>query len=209
MRRGFTLIEVLVTLTLLALVITLVQGAYSGAARSRRLAASATERAHLSAVVLQRLADELSMARFSPDRKDVTGLTVDADADGNAVLWVTTRVPAIHGFSQGGAAQVSYALEEGEAGWVLVRRQSAKLDADLDTEADPYPLLRGVSGFRVLCYDGEQWLESWDSAERAEEPFLPLAVSVEVAWPTEAAAEEGDGPAERVYRTAAPVYGAR
>ncbi|MBE0617413.1 MAG: hypothetical protein IH608_05750, partial [Proteobacteria bacterium] len=49
--------------------------------------------------------------------------------------------------------------------------------------------------------DGTEWQENWDSREREEEPRLPLAVSIEIAW-----GEEG---AERVLRTATPIYRAR
>lgn len=206
MRRGFTLIEVLLTLTLLALLISLVQGAYSGAARSRRRAGAETEQAHLAAFVLQKISAELATAYFSAPRQDVTGLVLDADAEGNAALRFTTRLPPISGHSLGGESQVSYTLEEDEDGWTLARRESPNVEADIEA-ADAYTMIKGIRRFSVLCYDGEEWLESWDSRDRTDPPILPLAVTLEVAWAGEDDREE-EG-TERLYRTSTPVYGAR
>ena len=202
MRRGFTLIEVLLAMTLLAVLIGIVQGAYSGAARSRTISREETREAHASALVLQRLAEELSMCLFSDTRKDVTGLTVDTDGDGNSVLVFTTRVPPISGYSVGGEARLRYAVSQEDESVDLVRQETPDPKADIENAVVPYQVLQNVARFEVLCYDGEQWLTTWDSADRPSAPYLPLAVSVEVAY------KHGEEEAERVYRTSTPLYAA-
>jgi prepilin-type N-terminal cleavage/methylation domain-containing protein len=123
-KRGFTLMEVLLALLLLALLLSLVQGAYSGAVRSRERSRVETEEAHLAAVVLQKIAGELSMAVHLPG-SDAAGFIVEGEGDGVSNLSFVTRVPRISGFSLGGAALVDYALEEGEEGTSsLVRRET-------------------------------------------------------------------------------------
>jgi general secretion pathway protein J len=212
-KRGFTLIEVILALALLALLLSLVQGVYTGATRSRNRARLETGEAHLSAVVLQRMASEISMAFFEKSRKNsadeyTTGFVVDADAGGNSSFSFTTRVPWIHGFSPGGDAEVGYLLEANEEGVLsLTRRESAALDGDLFDGGVPYVMLESVKRFEVLCYDGEEWVSTWDTAERTDPPYLPVAVSLEVAWGTTAETETEEG-TERAYRTSTPVYGA-
>lgn len=206
MRRGFTLIEVVLALTLMAVLITLVQGAYSGAVKSRNIAREETREAHEAALVLGRLSEELSMCFLAEDRRDLTGLTVDTDADGNSTLTFTTRVPPIYQFSVGGEARVRYALAEGEEeeGTDLFRQETADLQADIENAVVPYQVLPGVDRIEIECFDGQDWVTTWNSAERDAAPYLPLAVSIEVAWTH----GEGDAERESVYRTSTPIYGA-
>lgn len=201
---GFTLLEVVIGLALLALLLSVVQGAYTGALRSKRRVSAETAEAHLASMVLQRMAQELSMAFLSQDLKESTGLVLDADGDGHSTLSFTTFVPAISGFSAGGESEVGYFLEEDEEGALhLMRRETTDIDGDLEEGGVPYTMLRDLRRFIVLCYDGQDWLERWDASSRVEPPLLPLAVSVEVAW---AEGEDEEAPL-RVYRTSAPVYG--
>ena len=201
--HGFTLLEVLLALGMLALVISLIQGVYSGTARSRRASREATEETHAAAFVLHRLADELAMAYLDPARSEATGLLVDTDSDEVSSVVFTTRVPPVSGFSSGGDAEVAYFVEsDDEGGQVLQRRESADLDGDLASGGEPYALIEGLARFTVECYDGGQWLTGWDSAERADPPRLPLSARITLAW------RSPDGETERVYRTATPIYSA-
>ncbi len=200
-RRGFTLIEVMVALALLALVITLVQGAYSGAVRSKERIGRDTERVHVAAAVLARMVRELSMAFESAERRQATGLVVSTDLDGISTLSFTTRVPPIGGRATGGDAEVGYSLEEVDEGIELLRRETTRLDGDLLEGGVPRTLIGGLTAFRVQCYDGEEWVDDWDSRDQLH---LPLAVSVELAWTD----GEGEQEVESVYRTSTPVYAA-
>lgn len=201
MNRGFTLLEVVVSLALLALVLTLVQGTYSGAVRSRDRASRETAEMHQAGLVLDRLANELAGALTSQGRATLTPFLVEPDVEESAVLTFTTRLQPIPGLRPGGPAELQYALEADEDGVPrLVRREEPDPDEDPEDGGVAYPVLEEVLRFRVLCYDGEEWVESWDSRAREDEPFLPLAVSVELAWGP-------DEDHERVLRTATPVYG--
>ncbi len=198
--QGFTLIELLLALALLALVAGLMQGTYTGAVRSRDRASAETARIHAAAVVLDRLADELAGAFVSGARSEITGLSVAPDADGNSALVFTARPVPIPGVRPGGPTEVGYFVEAGDDGLMrLYRRESPDPDGDWSEGGQPYPVLVGVDRFVVRCYDGQAWTDEWDSRGREDEPVLPLAVSVEVAW------KEGSGP-ERVLRTATPIY---
>ncbi|MDF1553694.1 MAG: type II secretion system protein GspJ [Deferrisomatales bacterium] len=201
--NGFTLLEVLLALGMLALVISLIQGVYSGTTRSRQASRETAEETHAAAFVLHRLADELAMAYLDPARTAATGLLVNTDSDEVSSVAFTTRVPPVSGFSSGGDAEVAYFVEsDGDGGQVLQRRESADLDGDLASGGETYLLIEGLARFTVECYDGERWLTGWDSAERADPPRLPLSARITLAW------RSPDGETERVYRTATPIYSA-
>ncbi len=199
MRRGFTLIEILLALALLAVVITLIQGTYSGTVKSRERSGAESRQLHTAALVLDRLANEISGAYVDPARPDATGLVLAVDGDGHSVLAFTARLQPIPTIRPGGGSEVSYFVEAEDDRVRLVRRESPDLDGNLEEGGAPYPVVDDLVRFQVQCFDGEQWVEEWDSREREDGPVLPRAVSVELAW----------GPDEehqRVVRTEAAVY---
>jgi len=194
---------VVVTLALLALVLSLVQGTYSGAVRSRDRSSRATAEVHRAALALDRMATELSGTLVSASRAAATGFVVEPDADGNTTLTFTTRLAPIPGLRPGGPVELRYSLEADDDGVRrLVRREEADPDEDIEEGGMAYPVLDRVLRFQVRCYDGTEWTDSWDSRVREEEPFLPEAVSLEIAWGP-------DEDRERVLRTATPLYSRR
>lgn len=208
MRRGFTLLEVLLALTLMALVLGLIQGTYSGASRSRALSGAESREVHAATVALDRLANELACAFTStatPLRARATRFVVASGLDGWSALTFVTRLAALPGSLPGGEAEVGYLVERDADGVPrLRRRESRDLDGDPEEGGVPYEVLPQVSRFEVRCYDGTEWLDAWDTEGREDPPRLPLAVSVEVAWRAGAGQDE-----ERVLRTSTPLYRAR
>lgn len=202
MRRGFTLLEVVLGLALLALVIGLVQGVYSGVSRSRQRVSEQTAGAHAAALFLHRLADELASAR---------GLTLEQDAGGDAVLEFSTVLPrslqeAEEG-NEGSAApegfvRLGYGVEEADGVRSLVRTDSR--GSEEGGEAAPDAVLRHVVRLRIqVSADGEEWHDGWDAESGDADGGAPRAVAVEISWRD---GEDGRGP-ERTLRTLAQLYG--
>lgn len=210
MRKGFTLLEVLLGLGLLALILSLVQGSYSGAARSRILSGTQTREAHAAAFVLDRVAGELSSAFLSavtPERALSSRFVAGVDSDGWSSVAFATRLPALPGVLPGGEAEVGYFVEKDDDGVPLLRRRESR-DLDGDPEGGtPYAVLGRITRFEVTCYDGAEWVESWDSREREQEPRLPLAVSIRLGW-GDGGEEDGEAK-ETVLTTSTPLYLAR
>ena len=199
MRRGFTLIEVVLAVALMALVLALIQGVYTGTVRSRNRSADQTRDVHQVALILDRIATEVSAAYAAPSRTQTTGLRVETDADGNSTLVFTSLLPPIPGVRPDGGTEVGYALEPDDEGVLRLVRWEDPYPGEQADAPSPYPVMEGVLRFRVRCFDGDNWVEEWDSREREEGPVLPRAVSVELAWGP-------DEEHERVLRTSAPVY---
>lgn len=197
-RRGFTLLEVLLAMTLMALMIGLIQGTYSGTVKSRRRSAAEVQGVHAAALALDRIANELASAYSSAAAPKATGVVGTADSNEVTTLSFTTSLPAVPGSQPAGGAEVGYFVEaDSEGVYRLYRREDRDVDGDLLEGGIPYEVLSGVTRFQALFYDGEEWVEEWDSRERSEPPILPLSVSVEIGW--------GDEDAPRTLRTAARV----
>lgn len=200
---GFTLIEILVGLSILALLVSMIQGIYASAARNREAADAKTATVHAASSVMARMADELGAAFVSKARADRTYFHVTVADKGRSTLEFATLMPPVHGLRAGGETRVRYeasaaAKEEG-GGVVLKRTEVDDLGKELDREGATYEMLKGVTRFTVEAFDGKEWLEEWRDADSAD-PKLPLAIKIEVAW--------NEGEAERTFETSATIYGA-
>jgi general secretion pathway protein J len=176
-KRGFTLVEVLIALAIVALLSLLGYRAVSALSDSEdKLSAEATRWRTLD-LFFARLEADLREAiprpaRFSDTREPAwLGAT---DAAGNGLL----------AFSRAGP---EFALEPSSAGSRLAYRFQggavevlywASYDRPRGVEAKAYPLITGVTGFRLayLAKNGS-WLENWP---QAGEPDLPRAIKVDL-----------------------------
>ena len=71
---------------------------------------------------------------------------------------------------------------------------------NLDRKGVAYDMMNGVKRFALRCWDGEEWVDQWQTDP--QDPRLPLAVALEIAW------ARGEGEAEELLVTTTPVYAA-
>jgi general secretion pathway protein J len=200
-RDGFTLIEVMVSLAVLALLVTLVQGVYSTSLRNREAAESATLATHSAAVVTGRIADELAMAFHSTIRPDETRFLLDTSPDGFSAIEFSSRTPSIADIRPGGDTRILYQAvtdpESREGRLILRRTELGDPYGDLERDGFTFSMMEELSGFSIQCYDGEEWVESWGNSD-SEAPDLPLMVRIVMSW--------GDEENLSYIRTATSVY---
>ncbi len=83
---------------------------------------------------------------------------------------------------------------------VLVRRRQANLLAPTETVLDEEVIARGVSAFLLRYFDGEAWVDTWDSSapETLEEGVLPLAAELTLTFEGDAESAGGGVETPRV-----------
>ena len=151
-RRGFTLLETLVALTVTALVLGALGGAVLRTATARTRATAAADRIAAGRTVLLRLTREIEAAvpppppgpeipaeRFVVDPPD----TPEGSSGLRFAPLSASLAPATSDLRP-----VAYAFEGG----ALVRRLG---------RGEPEELLAGVRRFRVRCSDGSAWHDTW------------------------------------------------
>jgi general secretion pathway protein J len=190
-RRGLTLLEVLVSIGILALVGALIYGAFDGMARSRKNISQLDERYHQGRRALARMSRELQSAfisrhrplvesqkvretafvghRQSPaDRVDFTSFShrrVRADAhesDQNELSYFGSRDPS------------SSAVD-------LARRESAVIDIEPTRGGVVQVMVEDIDAFELSYLDPvtAEWTDSWDSTQPAGQfERLPLQVKI-------------------------------
>ena len=130
--RGFTLIEVLIALTIVALAGVVVYGALSTALTSWSAGIIDSRRSQVAQIALDRISQQLKSTVASTVKKD--GRVVAAfTGDDHSIRFVTLG-------AAGGAplAAVSYAVEDGKDGRRFVYREYPWPDKDFFEPKDPW-----------------------------------------------------------------------
>ncbi len=176
--RGFTLLEVLVALALLAIISAALYGTYFSLMRGRDSAQTRmTERRELS-TTLDQLRRELDAVYFTtqplgsslPAAGDQQSMQLrfvveDRDYFGKpaSALDFTALVPPRSGnIPASDQVRIRYRIVEKDGKLSMMR-----LEKDRYVTADPlpYPQLEELEGFLAECStDGTQWVKTWDTA---------------------------------------------
>ena len=197
-RPGFTLVEVLVALVIMAVVAAMGWQGVAAMARARDIGAAASERTlRLSALVGQ-WEQDLAAIYDSPQ---VPGLSFDG-----ATLRVVRR-------SDGGVMVVAWAVRDGV--WRRWASPPASRVGDLQqawlasqqlqgSEAGQIKLLDGVTGWQVYFWRGQGWSNAQSSADVVV-VAAPAAVAVAAAAPAASAAAAPASGASAPDTSAAPA----
>jgi general secretion pathway protein J len=199
--RGFTLIEVMLVMAILAMVMTLMWSAFSQAARGKKRVEAAQERTHTVRVALLRMAREIEMAYLSENN------TPSAQEQRTRLVAVTrpdvdelTFSAFAHQRLKGGAAEsdtsdiMYYGARDPDDRRVLnlMRRETKRLQA-LDPAAiagEAYVLCPDVVRMKLSYYDyrKHEWHDEWDT-RIAGSAFLPSHVRISLTVVDEAGRE--------------------
>ena len=177
--QGFTLVEVLVAISILAILLTSVYGIFTSVSLTReRLDADSAEY-HRARVLFDRLGRELRGTYFQPRDPDLvfSGSSVDDDA-----LELELSTTAVSPLSQTGSgiARVHYQLiedqEATDGGMVLMRSEHPVHEQTDEEAAGMMRLVPGVEALRLRFYANGLWQETWDGRISG----LPELVEIEL-----------------------------
>lgn len=195
-RAGFTLLEMLISIAVTALIVMTAVQAYRSITRAQEQQAGTLDRERSAQVLLDRLEQELSGTLLVKQPQDADPLQqtylfygVDVPSpsgDGDAVRFVTlspARAPGAPALVP--PRMVTYAaVSNDDVGFALVRREAPRppaLDKAIDVQ-DGQVVLEDLLEFKlsyVLEETGEE-LPVWDSSEVGLRDSLPSAVNASV-----------------------------
>jgi len=175
--KGFTLLEILIALALLALLAGALYGSYFSLIKGRESANEGMEARRELRTTLDLLRRELNSAVYRRNDKRLHFSVEDKDLFGKpaSVLSFTALAPP-----QPGGQVVSdqldlrYEILEREKQMILSRQAK---DLYHSGEAARYPQMESLEGFLVECQNGDKWVKTWDTAINNG---LPMAIRVTV-----------------------------
>ncbi|HEY6838180.1 MAG TPA: type II secretion system protein GspJ [Geobacteraceae bacterium] len=166
--RGFTLLELLVAIALLALLTAALYGTYFSLMSGRDRADAVAEASRELRTTVDTLRREIAAACYKspadPAKPRYFFVVEDRDFFGKpaSTLTMTTFAPPASGaFPSSDQMAVAYRPVAKDKVMALTR-QAKVLDFDVKQPL-VYPQMEELESFLVECYDGSKWVRSWDA----------------------------------------------
>jgi prepilin-type N-terminal cleavage/methylation domain-containing protein len=216
--RGFTLLELLVAMSMMVVVASCLYSTLYTAFNSRRIGLVAIEPDSAALNVIELMKQDFVGAvgpvghltgsfvatplQFGEDNADdvvfyTTSISGSSTASSLATSSAASSLSATNtnGTTSissnntnttplvGGVAKVEFALVDNErqANYRLVRRVTTNLLSPKDLVPEEQVLCRSVKSLSFRFYDGNDWVDSWDSTSDTDANSLPLAVEITIA----------------------------
>jgi general secretion pathway protein J len=191
MKRGFTLIEVSISIAILALIGVVTYGTFARAMDARDRAGKITGHYHQIRQAMLRMGRELEMAYLS-EHKDCDDprtdtLFVSRNAGSGMRLDFTsfshtkTRADA----NESDQNELSYYVgkDPGDSKeQALIRREQKRIDDEADEGGSEEALAYGVTSLNFEFYDAndDSWEDRWDTKNSEYRGRLPLFIKIEL-----------------------------
>lgn len=196
-RRGVTLIEVMVALTIFAMISTMVYSAFSTTSRHKRRAEEDLDRYHMLASALERMAREISMAYVSTHRNANSSLNVMETAfhghdhgDHDRLDFTSFSHQRLYrNAHESDQNEISYFMTrhpEDSSRWVLARREQNRPDDDAEHGGHVEILIDDVKSLQIEYLEPStyRWVRDWDARSAGGNLWLlPEQVKIIVTVP--------------------------
>jgi type II secretion system protein J len=184
--EAFTLLELLVAMVLMVVTASCLYTALYTGFRAQRSALSAVEPTSLAINAIDLLKQDI--LGVLPPNGVLAGTFLGTDSpgikgvDADSLDFYTTHTYATEEQPAGGLAKIELLLEEDtdseRANYRLIRRVTTNLLSPKEVEPEEQVLCRNVVALNLRYFDGDNWLDEWDST--ADANSLPRAVEIDI-----------------------------
>ena len=192
--RGFTLVEVMIAAAILALIVTILYGAFAGSIKSMEISSEGGDIYRRARIVLNRMTQEISCAYLPNLEKDISDIQYAFIGEDRAednlprdTLSFTTAALPLKGPSRG-LKEVGYYLNPDPETEVpaLLMREDTTPDDRIDEGGTSHLLAEGIWGIDCTYYDerGREW-NRWDSTSAIFGGKFPRSVRISIFFKDE------------------------
>ncbi len=186
-RRGFTLLEILIAIAILAVVATVVYASFGASIKMIERVDQEADLYREARFILSRLSEELAMAYRPKDGLTMETLFVGEDSTVDDRPQDALRFSALAHYRYlpnqpaSDLSLIEYSLEsDPEAeGWVLLHKKESNVYSLSGDRQEQFVIGEGIHGFNLRYFDGKTWRDRWNSQETQE---LPKVVEVELQF---------------------------
>jgi len=207
--RGFTLMELMISIGILALIAGLVWGSFSPIWRAREEVEIQANRYHAIRLAMDRMRRDLAMAfisdRYDPKRyRERPTHFVGERGDRGRLRFTTFSHNRLYvDARESDQAVVEYRIDrdpDDPSVDALIRREKPVIDDDPERGGTEMVLVSGVLGLTFEYWDveKEEWVPEWDTTDAAWANRLPQRVRITLT-------AEGDDGKPRKYVTQATI----
>lgn len=165
---GFTLIEILVAIAIIAILLSTVYGIFTAVSNARQRLETEGETYQLARVIFMRMGRELQSVYYAKTNSR-TEFTGGLTGDGQPYLELSTAASSPQGGELTGIAAVRYELQtdpespSGDEQTQELMRTEVPLYEAPDPNAKPYRLARGIGQLTFRFYQKGKWQQSWNA----------------------------------------------
>ncbi|MBU4312588.1 MAG: prepilin-type N-terminal cleavage/methylation domain-containing protein [Candidatus Omnitrophica bacterium] len=163
-RTGFTLVEMLISLAILAMIVASTFTIFSSSSKSWQKGEARSERYHNARAAIGKISMELSQAVI---REDGLCRFIGEKDEVKFVSFVSSSSGVFE------AAEIEYWLDKERK--FLLRNEDIEPDYDFSTQDQSDILADNISELGFSYYDGVDWSDTWDS-----DSVLPKAVKIRI-----------------------------
>lgn len=188
--KGLTLIEILVSITILAIILAAIYAAYTSNVEAIQFGRQSGKVSQTARIVLDRMSKDLESSFIGahlPEKRSALGMVGEnreingAPADQIDFTTLTHLTLMEEGGLQTDLCEIGYYLEEDQEdeAFILYRRDDGIVDDDFTEGGQTYELARMVTGLDIRFQDslGEEF-ENWNTLEEEQEDTLPSLIRI-------------------------------
>jgi len=209
--HGFTLLEIIIAIGILAAMTMTMTDITTGIMFSKKRAEQRNETRHGVAIALSKISDDLKMA-FQADKKFdgkdksyKTGFVADTNKMNFSTM---SNVHFVKNNRDTDQIHVGYFLvKNNEGNTDLVRRNTNHLTDDLEEGGQGFVLINDVKDFDLEYFDGnkKEWQDKWDTESISSAGKLPQIVKVKITVYGEPLLDDEDRRKEYFYELHVPI----
>lgn len=196
-RSGMSLVEVMVAMTIFAVVASLLYSGFAQTARVKERVESQLDREHEIRSGLERMAQELTTA-YTSSHKNINEALRTMQTGFIAKEQGSNTKINFSSFSHRRLYRNAHESDQNELAYfvtqdpnessqdVLARREQARVDEDVEKGGKTQILISNVTSFEVQFFDPltKEWTTNWDTTQASGQPNrLPLQAKINVKVP--------------------------
>lgn len=193
-KDGFTLVEILMAVTIIVMIVSMVYGSYFATAKSTKVYKAKMTMSGQTRKVLRQMARQIrcsylgktkehadlagtiSRGKMETPESPIIYFNCEPDAPGGEILHLVTTNRLFSEQEQAeGLFDVAYKFDKDSGTLSLSQRRFVGTPERFVEERNWRPLVRNVEGIDLDFFDGQQWLSKWDFKQMVK---LPVAVKI-------------------------------
>lgn len=160
--RGFTMIEIVIAITIVSLIMTGIYGVFSTVSTTQKQLENESEIYHQARMIFDRIGCELRSSYLNVNNES-SAFIADIDSNGNNYLMFTSTSALTNNNTLGGLVRVRYQLDKSYGKNIGRLLRSAEAIFSLNNQSSGRRLTSLVKEVSWSFFDGSNWQDNWDS----------------------------------------------
>jgi len=192
--KGFTLIEVLLAMTILAVMMTVIYTSFSTAGRNVKQAETIRDQTDLARTLISRISDDIANAYVNRNMNSSARITIfdgqkeEVETGGEKIRHDTITLTTLTNWRKPDSKEmelweVGYFFKEKPdgSGYTLFRREKRELNKDVPALEGgvEYEITDHAQSLQLRYYDGSNWTDAWDKSLNKVPTAVEIALTVD------------------------------